>query len=105
MRISVITIILIWLSLHSLFAHPGQVVKSFPLNQHFATGLTFDGSHLWLADYHEDKIVQIDPATGKVVKKIPSPGFWPADLAWDGSFLWNIDAKQKKIYQIDRKKE
>ena len=101
MRISVITITLFWLSLHSLFAHPGQVVKSFPLNQHFATGLTFDGSHLWLADYHEDKIVQIDPATGKVVKKIPSPGFWPAGLAWDGSFLWNIDAKQKKIFQID----
>ncbi len=101
MRTSVIFLVLFFLGVHSVFAHPGQVVKSFPLQQRFATGLTFDGQHLWLADYHEDKLVQIDPASGKILKKVPSPGFWPAGLAWDGDYLWNIDAKQKKIFQVD----
>lgn len=86
-----------------ILAHPGKVIKAFPTPGKFATGLTFDGSHLWLADYKSDLLYRLDPKDGKVTGQLSSPGFWPMDLAWDGKYLWNVDAKQKKIFQIDPK--
>ena len=86
---------------NNLKAHPGTVVRSFPLPGKFCTGLTFDGSYLWIADYQADMIYQLDPASGAVRHQIPSPGFWPMGLAWDGQYLWNVDKKLKKIYKID----
>ena len=84
-----------------LNAYPGKVVKKYPAPGKFCTGLTFDGRHLWLADYKADKIFKINPADGKTISSIPSPGFWPLGLAWDGKYLWNVDKIQKKIFQID----
>ena len=86
---------------YNLKAHPGTVVRSFPLPGKFCTGLTFDGSYLWVADYQADMIYKLDPASGNIRHQIPSPGFWPMGLAWDGQHLWNVDKKQKKIYKID----
>jgi transglutaminase-like putative cysteine protease/glutamine cyclotransferase len=85
----------------NLKAYPGKIVKSFPLPGKFCTGLSFDGNYLWVADYKEDLIYKVDPASGAVLHQIPSPGFWPMGLAWDGQYLWNIDKQQKKIFKID----
>jgi transglutaminase-like putative cysteine protease/sugar lactone lactonase YvrE len=74
-------------------AYTGEVVKSFDSPGHFATGLTFDGKNLWLADYHTDLLYCIDPQSGKVIRTIPSPAYWPEGLAWDGKYLWNADVK------------
>jgi len=86
-----------------LFAHSGTVIQSFPAPGNFPTGMTFDGTHIWVADYKADKLFRIDPNTGRTVSEIPSPGFWPMGLAWDGTALWNIDAKQEKLFQVDPK--
>lgn len=86
---------------HNLHSHPGQVIKSYPLTGKFCTGLTFDGTYLWVADYKSDTIYKIDPASGAQLHQIPSPGFWPMGLAWDGKHLWNADKEQKKIFKID----
>jgi len=85
----------------NLSAHPGEVLKSFPLPGKFCTGLTYDGNYLWVADYQADMIYKLDPSSGSILHQIPSPGFWPMGLAWDGKYLWNTDKKQKKIYKID----
>ncbi len=84
-----------------LQSHPGKVVKSFPLPGKYCSGLAFDGSNLWVADYKADMIFKLDPASGAIVHQIPSPGFWPMGLAWDGRYLWNVDKAQKKIFKID----
>lgn len=83
------------------FARPGKVVQKFKSPSNFPTGLTFDGSNLWLADYKEDKLFCINPADGEIIRSIPSPGFWPMGLAFDGKYLWNVDIKQSKIFKVD----
>ena len=84
-----------------LHGHPGKVIRSLPAPGGFVTGMTFDGEHLWVADYKADKLFKIDPGTGKVAGAIPSPGYWPRGLAWDGTHLWNVDGKTKKIMKLD----
>jgi hypothetical protein len=84
-----------------IFAHPGKIIIDLPSAGKYSTGLTFDGSNLWLADYHDDKLYLINPNDGEIIRSIPSPGFWPMGLAWDGKYLWNVDAAQKKIFKID----
>ncbi len=94
------------------FCYTGEVIKSFDIPGGFPTGLTFDGTYIWLADYHADSLFCINPDNGKVVRGIPSPAYWPEGLAWDGKYLWNADVKggiplsenyQGIIYKIDPK--
>jgi transglutaminase-like putative cysteine protease len=85
----------------NLQSHPGKVVKSFPLPGKYCSGLTSDGSNLWVSDYKADTIYKLDPASGTILHQIASPGFWPMGLAWDGEHLWNVDRKQRKIFKID----
>lgn len=65
------------------------------------TGLTFDGTNLWLADSFTDKIYKIDPESGEVLQSFDSPGFHPEGLAWDGKHLWHIDSGERYMYLID----
>ncbi|MCB2220384.1 MAG: transglutaminase [Bacteroidetes bacterium] len=94
------------------FCYTGEVITSFEIPGSYPTGLTYDGTHLWLADYQTDLLYCIDPATGDVIRSIPAPAYWPEGLAWDGAFLWNADVKgglplsenyAGKIYQVDPK--
>lgn len=96
----ILTILILCLAT-AAFSYPGKILKKIPAPGRFASGLTFDGRNLWLADYQADKLFKIDPANGTVLTTLPSPGFWPMGLAWDGEFLWNVDKKQKKIFQVD----
>lgn len=93
-------------------AHTGDVSQSFKNPGNYATGLTFDGTNLWMADRQEDVVYKVDPKDGKINGTIPSPGYWPMGLAWDGEYLWNVDNKggipesenySGKIYKIDPK--
>lgn len=82
-------------------AHPGEVLSSIEAPSGFTTGLTWDGTALWVADYKTDKLSRIDPSNGNVIREIPSPGFWPAGLAWDGQALWNVDQNRRRIFRVD----
>lgn len=79
----------------------GDVVKQFKAPYTCPTGLTFDGTNLWVADHKADKLSCLDTETGEIMKEITSPGFWPMGLAWDGEYLWNVDGKQAKIFKVD----
>ena len=93
-------------------AFTGEVVKSFPSPGKYATGLTWDGQNIWMADRKTDLLYQINPTTGSVARTIPSPGYWPTGLAWDGTNLWCADIKggrdaeevyEGMIYKLDPK--
>lgn len=90
----------VWLS-PVIVAYPGKVVQNIPAPGGFCTGMTFDGTFLWVADYKADKLFKLAPDTGEVAAVLPSPGFWPTGLAWDGKYLWNADRNAQKIFQID----
>ncbi len=82
-------------------AVPGQVVRTWPLDLRTPTGLTWDGSHLWVADYDTATLNEVDPATGRTVGKLDAPGYAPMGLAWDGRLLWVVDSADKTAYAID----
>ncbi len=86
----------------AMFAHSGEVVKSFKTPGQFPTGLCFDGKNLWSADRGTDKIYCINPKNGKVVQEIESPAYWPMGLAWDGEYLWNADFRGRTNKSEDR---
>jgi len=96
-----ILFLLFFISESLSIAGTGKVIKQFSAPGTCPTGLTFDGTNLWTADYKTDKLYCIDPSKGNVVREIPSPGFWPKGLAWDGKHLWNIDSRQNKIFKLD----
>ncbi len=89
---------------------PGEIIKSYNLPGQYCTGLTFDGTNIWVTDRKTDLLYCIEPGTGKVLRTLQSPGYWPLALAWDGKSLWNSDLKGGKdvsedydgiIYRID----
>ncbi|MCF7886201.1 MAG: transglutaminase [Candidatus Marinimicrobia bacterium] len=90
-------------ALLSIFAlgYPGKILEEFDLEYSCPTGLTSDGTNIWLADRKADEIVCLSRKTGKKINSIPSPSYWPMGLAWDGNNLWNTDEKTKLIYKID----
>lgn len=87
----------------SAYSYPGKILRALKAPYSCSTGLTFDGTNLWVADHKEDKLVCLNVRDGSVVREIPSPGFWPMGLAWDGKNLWNVDSRQKKIFKVDPK--
>ncbi|MCF8231684.1 MAG: hypothetical protein K9J27_05785 [Bacteroidales bacterium] len=103
-----------WLFLFAMnaVAFTGEVTTSFKNPGNYATGMTFDGESLWIADRQEDVLYKINPENGKIIGSISSPGYWPMGLTWDGTHLWNADIKggipesenyDGKIYKIDPK--
>ncbi len=96
----------------TVMAWTGQVVQSFNTPGKYPSGITFDGQHLWVADFRTDKIYEMNKK-GEVLRSIPSPAYWPMGLAFDGKYLWCADAKgmipqgdeyhNGRIFKIDPK--
>ena len=63
-----------------LLAYTGEIIQSFDTPGSYPTGLTFDGTNLWLADYQTDKLYAIDPAMVKSLK--------PLKLQLTGQKVW-----------------
>jgi len=65
-------------------------------------GLTWDGTHLWIASNALDTAYRVDPFDCSIVHSIPlpSPGY-PTGLAWDGRYLWSTDGDLETIFQLD----
>jgi len=92
-------------------AYPGKVKKKFDTPGAIATGLTYDGNMLWVADRKAKKLFGVNPETGETAKELSAPAYWPMGLAWDGEYLWNVDVKggiplsenyDGVVYKIDR---
>jgi YVTN family beta-propeller protein len=64
------------------------------------SALAWDGASLWVANYYDDMVQQIDPATGAVVATLPV-GNAPSALAWDGASLWVANFGDNTVMQID----
>jgi transglutaminase-like putative cysteine protease len=80
---------------------PGTVLRQFQLPLKTPTGLTWDGSHLWVADLDSAKLYRLNPSDGKVVDSVDAPGYSPMGLAWDGSKLWCLDLADKTAYALN----
>jgi PKD repeat protein len=79
----------------------GNVIHSYVRPEPgIPSGLTWDGTYLWNADFETNKIYKLNPLNGSVLYAYDAPSSAPAGLAWDGTYLWNTDVHSKKIYKL-----
>jgi streptogramin lyase len=52
----------------------GKVLRQFDTETDRGSGITFDGSALWIASTYNRLLVRVDAKTGRTLKKFPSPG-------------------------------
>jgi streptogramin lyase len=84
-----------------IFPQIDNVIFSFAGPDSAAAGLTWDGTHLWLADIFSGKIYKIDPSDGSVLLSFVAPADYPTGLAWDGSNLWVVCEQNATAYKLD----
>lgn len=72
-------------------AAPGDVRSSFALPCKYPSGLATDGKHLFVADWREAKIYQLDPEDGRVVRTVDAPTLKPHGLSFAKGKLFVSD--------------
>jgi hypothetical protein len=104
----------LWRSKH---AGAGDLVKISPETGEILTafenpgiaqdrGIAFDGHSLWVNDFTQKKVFEIDPSTGNISSSfaIPEMGSGSSGIAWDGEYLYLINwLKLNELYKVDRK--
>jgi streptogramin lyase len=62
----------------------GKVLREFLTEADRASGITFDGQHLWIGSTYSREIIQCDAQTGKTVRRYFTPGAGVLyHAAWD----------------------
>jgi transglutaminase-like putative cysteine protease/outer membrane protein assembly factor BamB len=77
-------------------------LSPIPYYERWATGMTYDGSSLWVVDSRQHKVHKIDPEDGTTVRSFDSPAQAPTGIAFDGDYLWVADHGTDEIYRMDR---
>ena len=67
----------------------------------YPSGLASDGTHLYLADWREARIYQVDPADGSVQATWPAPSLNPHGLTFGADRLWISDDHTGGIFALD----
>jgi hypothetical protein len=69
--------------------------------------MTFDGENLWVNDFAERKVFELDPEKNVLSSfQIPDETGGAKGITWDGEYLWasqrtNENWMDAKIYQIE----
>ena len=81
----------------------GKVVKSIPApGQGKDSGLTWAEGTLWVGQFRDRKIVQIDPETGKILRTVESNRF-VTGVTWVDGDLWHgtWEADESELRRVD----
>ncbi|TAL68703.1 MAG: hypothetical protein EPN79_07040, partial [Burkholderiaceae bacterium] len=81
----------------------GKVLASIPAPGHGSdSGLTWAEGSLWVGQYRDRKIHQIDPATGAVIRSIESNSF-VTGVTWVDGELWHAtwEGDESELRHID----
>ncbi len=62
------------------------------------TGLSFDGSHLWVVAF--DRICRVEPRSGAIDRSVPAPAD-ASGLAWHDGRLWVGDFRGRRLRELD----
>ncbi len=52
----------------------GSVIRDLPTETDRGSGVTYDGSALWIASTYNRLLVKVDAHTGKTLRELPTPG-------------------------------
>jgi sugar lactone lactonase YvrE len=91
----------------------GRVIRQFDTETDRGSGITFDGSAVWIASTYNRLLVQVDAQTGRTLKKMPSPGSglvkWgprsthPEPTGAHGDELWVAVPPAVRVFLLDAK--
>jgi len=98
----------LWVTSHTTpnstfrFDTTGTIISQFANPSNYMSGLAWNGTDLYMADYYQpDGAILKVATTGTVLENWPAPDLQPWDLAWDGATLWMCDYNSDMIYRID----
>ena len=66
----------------------------------YISGITFDGTNLWVSNHITDTIYKINPTTGDVISSIPSPGTRSREMQYFDDHIWITDSDTHQFYKI-----
>jgi hypothetical protein len=78
-----------------------EVDKKIDISHDVGSGMTYDGSDLWIVDFNSDDVVRFDPTTGAESVEFQSSGD-PAGVGFGGRSLWIGDIFSNRIYEYGR---
>jgi streptogramin lyase len=94
----------------------GGVIRDLPTETDRGSGITFDGSALWIASTYSRMLAKVDAQTGKTIKQFPSPDpgvvkWGPRSqhptpsgshgMEWRRGELWVANPPSAKIYVVN----
>ncbi len=82
----------------------GRVLATIPTPEGGASGMAWEEGALWVGQYRNRKIHQVDPQTGAIMRTIESNRFvtgvtWVDDELWHGTW----EANQSELRRVDSK--
>jgi len=84
----------------------GRILKEFTIpGINRSRGIAFDGSHLWINDFAELKVFEVDPKDGKVLStfQVPEQIGIAQTIVWDGENLYLSGYGEPRLYKVDKK--
>ncbi len=95
-----------------LVSYEGETLKAIDTDSEHGSGITVDGTNLWLAstlaptriETDGSAILKVDPASGTTLASYPTPGAQHSGahgLEWRDGKLWMAVPPSATIYQLD----
>jgi len=93
----------LWGDVYNLDAETGEIKTYWKFPGPQAWGMTYDGNHLWINDFAEKKIYEMD-TKGNVISsfEIPDKEGGAKGITWDGEYLYLMGWTTPTIYKIDK---
>lgn len=89
-------------SIQKIDPDSGQVVATIPAPEGGGSGLAWAEGSLWMGQYRNRKIYQIDPATGKILSTVESNRF-VTGVTWVDGDLWHgtWEAEESELRRVN----
>lgn len=87
-----------------LIDYAGNVLRDLPTESDRGSGITVDGSTLWLASTYSCELLQVDVANGATLRRFPAPGSQKTGshgLEIRNRVLWVTTPPAAMVYQLD----
>jgi outer membrane protein assembly factor BamB len=90
--------------INKLDPESGRVLATIPAPEGGAAGMAWAEGSLWVGQYRNRKIHQVDPATGKILKTLECNRF-VTGVTWAGNELWHgtWENEESELRHIDPK--
>lgn len=80
----------------------GEILETFPLPDHYMSGIAYDNGNFWACTYYPDpgKVYKVTPQS-TVLKQFVPPNNQPWDACLQGQYLWIADYYAYNLCKVD----